>query len=598
LVGIALALVLGLFLQQIFSAGVFLWLGLSAIFLGWSLWFRGRCSTGLFLLSISLLAAAYNSERQSSSHLLVAEPVGSTRVNGHVVDSSAQSSLFKIDAVEVSGRWYESSALVRLYSGGAEQPVCGERWILNGEIHTYGKTYSGVSGTFRFDAQTSVRQSRPVRSIRTWLHALRERAGQALENGSRRFPQRISLLKALLLGERQGLPDPWRRMFSRTGTLHIFAISGLHVGLVASILIAILKLCGVSRPRWGMFLIPLLLLYVATTGMKASALRAFTMAAVYFSAPLFRRKPDPVSAIALAAIILLLIRPSQLADPGFLLSFTVVSGIVMVHRFVTRLQRGFHAPWWTSPLASLHAGHPARALVRTVGVMALTSAAAWLFAFPLSAYFFNTLSPVAIIGNLLLVPFTFLIVLAGFLAISFTAVFPAFTELLNEANELLVGGLIQVVEWLISLPRAYWFVRSPSWSILAIWYGGLVIFLCGARTVRRQGGLLVLLAVGLWVGQAMDVPRQLSVYRDGDCAVFVSSPNRKLLMIDGSSYSMARAERMMKKKGINQVDNLWIKSRVHDTDDLNEFCSLFDVVPEYGRSLRVPCGDGTLCSGL
>ncbi|MFO1524184.1 MAG: ComEC/Rec2 family competence protein [Kiritimatiellia bacterium] len=96
-----------------------------------------------------------------------------------------------------------------------------------------------------------------------------------------------------------------------TGTLHLFSISGLHVAMVAAILVFGLKRAGVRRDRWILWQFPALLVFVLATGAKASAIRALIMAALYWGAPLVRRRPDGAAALAAS-----LIRPRPLAGAG------------------------------------------------------------------------------------------------------------------------------------------------------------------------------------------------------------------------------------------------------------------------------------------
>jgi len=153
-----------------------------------------------------------------------------------------------------------------------------------------------------------------------WGQQLREAAAQTLSNGIEKHPAQLAVYKALLLGYRKAIPPEIHLQFKRTGTLHIFAISGLHVGIVGLLITVVLKTIGIPRDRWGLLLLPLLLVYVMTTGMKSSALRALAMAAVYFLSPLFRRKPDIPVSIAFAILLLLFFRPLEILSAGFIFS--------------------------------------------------------------------------------------------------------------------------------------------------------------------------------------------------------------------------------------------------------------------------------------
>ena len=149
-----------------------------------------------------------------------------------------------------------------------------------------------------------------------WGRIWREKAAQRLETGMEDRPVQTAILKALVLGYRNDIPVDTMDVFRRTGSLHIFAISGLHVGIVGLLLVIVLKSVGIPRDWFGVCLLPLLFMYVAATGMKASALRAMVMAGVFLLAPLFRRKPDIPNSIAFAAILLLLLNPAELQSAG------------------------------------------------------------------------------------------------------------------------------------------------------------------------------------------------------------------------------------------------------------------------------------------
>jgi ComEC/Rec2-related protein len=310
---------------------------------------------------------------------------------------------------------------------------------------------------------------------------LREAASQTLSNGVENHPTQLAVLKALLLGYRKAIPEETYDQFRRTGTLHIFAISGLHVGIVALLLVAVLKAMGVPRDWWGVWLIPLLLFYVCSTGMKSSALRALTMATIYFIAPLFRRKPDVPNAVAFAAILLLWIHPTEILSAGFIFSFTVVSFLVMVFAILPR-QIITGGSGWTRPFRAYFAS------------LVITSMAASIASAPLAALFFGSFAPISLVGNLIVVPLTFCIVLCGWLSI----VFPFVAEIFNHAAIVFINGLLGTVSTLGNLPGAYWYVTPPSLLAVLFWYVGWISIFTHARS--RQERLYTLILVGLAVG--------------------------------------------------------------------------------------------------
>jgi competence protein ComEC len=309
--------------------------------------------------------------------------------------------------------------------------------------------------------------------------ALRDKAAEQLGIEMENMPEQEAVLKALVLGYRKEMPSETLDRFRRTGTLHIFAISGLHVGIMGLLLCMVLKMMGIPRDWFGVWLLPLLAIYVISTGMKPSALRALTMAGVFVLAPLFRCKPDVPSSVAFAAIALLLFNPLEIQSAGFIFSFTVVAFIVMAYSVVP---------------AKLKQGRWIRCY--SVGLV-LTSIAANLASIPLSALYFGVFSPIALLGNLIVVPLTFCIVLSGWLSI----LVPVASAVFNHAAVLFINLLLGGVAWLDALPGSSWQVNPPSILSIVLWYGSL-IYLFTHATVRKQrihaisaAGLAILLVL-------------------------------------------------------------------------------------------------------
>ncbi|QBG46178.1 ComEC/Rec2 family competence protein [Verrucomicrobia bacterium S94] len=296
-----------------------------------------------------------------------------------------------------------------------------------------------------------------------WGRSLRDSLAPRLEQGMRRMPVQLAVLKALVLGFREDVPRETIDVFKRTGSMHIFAISGLHVGIVGFLLALVLKMLGLPRGKFGLVLIPLLGLYVLSTGMKSSALRALLMAAVFLLAPLFKRKPDIPSSVAFAAVVLLYFQPLEILSPGFIFSFTVVSFLVMAFSAVPR--HWVQGPW-----------------IKTYAVsLVITSVAAGSAAIPLTALFFGRFSPIALLGNLIVVPLTFCIVLCGWLSIVLPFVSSVFNHAAAVFIDLLLGS-VHLLDWIPGGNRA---VEPPSLIAVLLWLGSQVAIFT-ACTTRRQ----------------------------------------------------------------------------------------------------------------
>lgn len=354
----------------------------------------------------------------------------------------------------------------------AKGPAYGERWLVSGHVKRNpgfglrpGRCYLTVN---RYRA-------RFLSAGHGWWLAkrcfeARRRASEYLSLGIEDYPDAVALLRALLLGCREQLPRRVREIFATTGTLHIFAISGLHVGIIALFITFLLTAFRISRVYWVLFLAPLLIAYTLATGARASAVRACIMAIIYFSAPLLGRKTDVFSALALAALAILAAAPAQLFEVGFILSFVIVTGLVVLYPYFERPMRKL---WEPDPLRVQQEKKwitKLRGAGRYVCSLVALSCSAWLASAPLMAHFFGRFVPIALVGNLLVIPLAFLIVLTGCLSLVLGSCIALFADIFNHANLALVTVLVRTIEFTAAVPLGSIKVdKPPLWGIL-LWY--------------------------------------------------------------------------------------------------------------------------------
>ncbi|MBQ7201583.1 MAG: ComEC/Rec2 family competence protein, partial [Eubacterium sp.] len=143
-------------------------------------------------------------------------------------------------------------------------------------------------------------------------------------------PEReAGILSAMLLGEKSGLDDEVRELYTETGIAHILAISGLHISMIGMGLFAFLRRF-VMPMRWAVIVTGIMLfLYGMLTGFSIATRRAVIMTMLVLIARLIGERYDRINALALAAIVELLIHPASLFLPGFLLSYGTVAGIAL-----------------------------------------------------------------------------------------------------------------------------------------------------------------------------------------------------------------------------------------------------------------------------
>jgi nicotinate (nicotinamide) nucleotide adenylyltransferase len=137
------------------------------------------------------------------------------------------------------------------------------------------------------------------------------------------------LLLGLLAGERSGIPDALRSDFQRSGLVHVLAISGFHVVLLAGMLMVFLKATGLPHRIVRIAAVILLLLYVPVTGGSPAVRRAVLMFAVPQVGTLFQRPANTLNSLGVALLLIMLPEPSVIWNPGFQLSVAATMGILI-----------------------------------------------------------------------------------------------------------------------------------------------------------------------------------------------------------------------------------------------------------------------------
>ena len=196
--------------------------------------------------------------------------------------------------------------------------------------------------------------------------------------------------------------------------LHVFAISGLHIALLATIVVELLRFT--QLPRWavGALVLPVVWLYTAATGNQPSAVRATLMTTVVVGGWMLCRPPDLLNSLAGAGLAILAWDPRQLFQPGFQLSFAVVGAIAVLARPIEEALRHIAAP---DPLLPEEFRpdwqERLRRLWFRIAAGLSVSLAAWIGSMPLSAYLFHLFTPGSLVANLIVVPASTLALAAG-----------------------------------------------------------------------------------------------------------------------------------------------------------------------------------------
>src|SRR6059058_2426358 len=298
---------------------------------------------------------------------------------------------------------------------------------------------------------------RAAQKSRAWMQ-------NALCRGLEGSPDVQNFLNGIVLGLRHQTPEDIEEPFQQTGTLHLFAVAGLHVGIVATLLWMLATVARLSRKWATALIIPLLLFYAAVTGLHVSSVRAAVMTSILLGGFFFERKVFVLNSLAAAAFFLLCWNTNELFSTGFQLSFAVVSAIILfANPLFGFLQRwGAPDPFLPSsllrgPRRLMHVGF--EWLCRGASV----SLAAWIGSLPLVLWYFYIVTPISLVANLIVVPIAFFILAIALLSLLSTPLLPGLAVIFNNANWFLAQVVLAIVHLLAQVPGGHFYLERPHW---------------------------------------------------------------------------------------------------------------------------------------
>ncbi|MGA1844142.1 MAG: DNA internalization-related competence protein ComEC/Rec2, partial [bacterium] len=302
-----------------------------------------------------------------------------------------------------------------------------------------------------------------------------------------------AVFNALVLGERGYIPPPVTRAFQRTGTMHLLAVSGLHLGFVLLFCLALIRLGKRAIPvKWlaamsritpysrVMSLVAVLPLsfYTLLTGMRLSTVRALIMIALYLVAYFFDRLHEYFTTLAWAALVILLWRPLSILAIDFQFTFLATLGVIAAIRY--------HPP--------LLAGHP---WIRRGFDLFFVSTAAVVITAPLCAMYFHYLSPGGVLITPLILPLLSLIVPGGLIATLCIPIHHSLARPLMAASGFGIRMLLTMLSYLGT--RSWTFLPVPSPPVWGIMLFYLALGCAVWAYVRRRSRLAPFLGISLLV---------------------------------------------------------------------------------------------------
>ena len=376
------------------------------------------------------------------------------------------------------------------------------------------------------------------------IEAWRERIRALLEKSA--LPETRGVMNALILGEREEIADEVKEEFVVAGVAHIIAISGLHMGIIAMVVFLLMK-WSLSRSQTlaltlniqkisALATIPPLVLYTFIAGARISTVRAAIMIVIYLISILLDRQRNLYNTLAVAALLILLVSPSSLYDVSFQLSFVAVLAILyLVPRFSELLPK-------PHPLL-LRKPSPYQTFLSHLKIFMFVSLAAMVGTWPLVAYYFNRISFVGLLSNLIIVPLAGAVVIMGLITSLAAVIWLPVSSLVVTLTSALSHLVLKMVHLFASIPHASHYVVTPTPFEIGLFYL-LILYLTNIKRVKRLLPISMLLLVVIagdisyWYTQTHLTKGLRVTFIDvghGD-SILIEFPGGKRMLIDGGGF--------------------------------------------------------------
>ena len=295
-------------------------------------------------------------------------------------------------------------------------------------------------------------------------------------------PETRPLAQALILGNRHEITRETRTTFAESGAMHLLAISGLHVGILAGFVWAFCRVFLLSPTQSAMLVLVTILLYAFVTDARPPVIRAVILLTIAAIGIASLRQSIAMNSLSIAVIVVLMRNPTDLFDVGAHLSFLAVIAILWAGSLLQR--RAQARAMVDREESSWMAGAGWRTLMlvqwaQNLGVAYLISGCVWLITMPLIAYSFNLVAPIGILINVLLIPVLVVTLWFGFVFLMTGFVVPP----LAPAFGWCFDGLLKLLLWAVDAASHIWgghfYVPSPPYWWLIVVYGLLGIAMTG-----------------------------------------------------------------------------------------------------------------------
>jgi competence protein ComEC len=404
-------------------------------------------------------------------------------------------------------------------------------------------------------------------AINSWINTYRIKGEKLINSVLPR--QEAAVLLGMLLGQKENIESKQYSDFQKTGIVHIFAVSGLHVGFLLLLSVWFCSFFSLSRRSKFLIGISLMLVYGTIVGWPISVTRATIMATLGLLAYYMGRENTLLNSMGLAGTIILLIDPLALFKISFQLSFMATWGLIYLF-----------------PLIRKNLGYQSRILD-----LALIPFCAQIAVLPLIAFHFNLFTPVSILSNIIITYLAGAVVIMGFVAFIFSALVPLIASFFLYPAGLIIELILLIADFLPDLPGSFLWVATPGFIMIFIYYCGLLVITCSLTGVIKKRfivpGMLIMMIFIVYISiPAGIINRGIMevVFIDvgqGD-GILLKTPEGKFILIDGggSDFSDVGSRKVLPYLHHRGIRHLFMVINTHpDTDHLAGLEKVVEEIP-------------------
>ena len=446
----------------------------------------------------------------------------------------------RVMKAQLAGQWHAVDGGLLISVGGAAPRRSGIEWIAGRTLEmpvTFRRPARFLNaGVPDFERDLALDGTALFASTKSGLLVDVAQRGSAIEEIAARIrrhvrrsvsrwvgahdPLSASIVAAVLIGDRTGLPDAVRERLQAAGTYHVIAISGGNIAILAALCLWSLRVVGSAGRGAAAITLTTLVAYAFVVTSGASVWRATLMAVAYLMARLLDHRSPPWHAFAMTAAVILCVRPLDVRDVGFLLTFGATAALLEV---ATRLRS------WRFP----------HRVIGWIVASVAASLAAEAALLPVSAHAFSRVTGAGLVLNLVAVPLMGVVQVAGIVIIAADRiewVAQPVGWLAHGAARALVDSarLVEVLPWLSAR------VPPPSIVSVTIYYASLVVVLTTRHRTRRiaacvLAGAVVAIAGGLslpqWSSRTPALRMTMFDVGQGE-AILLQSPGGESVLVD------------------------------------------------------------------